>query len=310
MPWIFGRETQEPHAALGIAAAELSRAGNEPSHRMLAWNLLHDDRVSEQRAAEFFRLTGFPSKPDQVIPALNKYSDHLDAAAPEATYLAPSNANNIIPKSWRPKFALAHVLNLSKVLWSIPHQTPEGVAKTKDRLLSITDRKPVLEDLLHQAFELQCNRPTWAADWSRLSKYSDFVAPDHWNRAVGVWRFRESIQIVLRYEPSRVTQFVRPTQLDAGAYQFHFPSPAGRSPKRGGVAMLLQDLETPPRRRLPLVPEYLHAPIRFSFDDWLKAEELLAAVDDGPSPETIAFRRRHWELLTEAKSPVGPKPEI
>ena len=91
MPFVFGRETSEPHAALAIPAAEL-KASADPIEQAIGINLLFDWRVSEARAAHFYDFTKKPSTGPQLLGALTYYAENCIAVhPPKETYQSAAN---------------------------------------------------------------------------------------------------------------------------------------------------------------------------------------------------------------------------
>jgi len=157
------------------------------------------------------------------------------------------------------------------------------------------------------AFILNGNRPIWVARWTQLRKSLKKVEPSSWNSAVGVFRSRRTLQLVLRYAASGV-RLVRPTQLDIGYYAFHFPSPSTLDKSRGGFAMSLHDygVTRPPE----LISEYIHPPRQFQFADWLSGGAWFGehSGEDLDRVEIGLFRTQHAERLLR-KSAIRGNPD-
>jgi len=307
MAFVFGRETDRPHGALSGPATKLA-ASSEPLLRAIGTNLLYDRRVSEDRADHFFAFTGKPSSAPALRDALDLYvKEWIAVEKPELTYLAPDNSENILTNN--EKFDLAHVLNLSALCYRLSAD-PKVPAVDRSRLQNAykeflpfvadhTAKPDKLEELLNDvmgwAHRLNGNRPVWGARWTQLKGYLQREQADTWNSAVGVFRTRQTLQLVLRYS-ARGAQLARPTQIDIGQYAYHFPSPPGLDKKHGGFAMCLQDLGM---SRRGIVSEYIHPPRQFCCAEWKRAGawcgEHAGTLED--LADIGLFRTQHLERL-------------
>ncbi len=285
MSRIFGRESTHSLEDLARLASEML-ADDEESNRAIGWNLIHDDRVSEARAEHFFEVTNRPGSIDELKQALVDYVEEWVSRQPFETYLSHRNAKNFVRFSRPPSFDLGHVLNVSRLVhqittepidssWNLDESLLKGAEDILSTAATVGAAAPLVNELLRAEWRLRGNRPTWAGSWDLLEKSIDAAVPSSWNAAVGLWRRRNAYQIAIRYPVSAVGQLVRPTQLDIGFFQYHFPSPGKLTPEKGGFAM---DLRLIPRPFPDLVSEFIHVPIRFDHQHWL-ATGLRGRVD-------------------------------
>jgi hypothetical protein len=280
MPFVFGRETSRPYGALGDAARELMGSA-EVLDQAVGRNVLFDARVSEERAEHFFEFMKRPRTGPDLAYALEQYvKTWIESARPEETYLSPGNVGNIL--DGKAGFQLSHVLNVSSLLRRIRHSDTlsETVRAEFDAAPGIVDRylaapgvittelRDLVARLLPIGATLNGNRPLWGAKWTQFRRHLERTAPDTWNAAVGVYRDRPTVQLVLRYS-ARGIRLVRPTVLDIGRYAYHFPSPPSLDKAHGGFAMALRSYEN--RRHPGLVSEYIHAPRVFQVKEWERA---------------------------------------
>jgi hypothetical protein len=126
---------------------------------------------------------------------------------------------------------------------------------------------------------------TWAATWNSLQPFlSD--RPDAWLQAVGVPKQEARWVAVIRYPASR-TKVFKPTQIDAGWFTAHFPTPP--EVHCGHTMHLTHPVEPP-----SLVAEYIHQQIDFRVDDWAG----FVGPTSGPvHAKLLESRENHWNLL-------------
>lgn len=97
---------------------------------------------------------------------------------------------------------------------------------------------------------------------------------------------------------------VRPTQLDIGAFEYHFPSPSAAPAELGGFCMLLRELEASEAFR-PLVPEFIHPPFQFTSKDWFRAGAWLDQVPGMKAGPVRQHRSNHLDRLKRRLSQAG-----
>lgn len=274
----------------------------EPSLQAIGWNLLADHRVSEERAEHFFVVTGEPSTVANLKRALDDYHRDWVCRRPDETYLSQSrNGRNFVRKSSLPKGTeLANALNVSGWVYRLRTKDPRIGIKLESRLKDLAGPSPpadAVEAFLMELFAAinsrRDGRPMWAARWKELVKSIDDGSCRTWNEAVGAWRRRDSWQVVLRYPLAAVPTLVRPTQLDSGYYEYHFPSPPFPRPTRGGFTMALRELAV----GAALVSEWIHPPIDLHIDHWIAGGRLWGVIEDETSDSLWFCRSQHRARL-------------
>lgn len=191
--YVFGRNSSAPHARLGELATECTKAA-EPSLEAIGWNLLADHRVSEERGAHFFDVTGKPSTIDELKKAIVDYHKDWVCQSPEETYLSRSrNGKNFVPKSSLPKGTeLANVLNVSGWVYRLRAKDPALGSRLESLLRNLAGPSPPadgIEAFLTELFAAinsrRDGRPMWAARWREFVKSIDDGTCRTWNEAVG-----------------------------------------------------------------------------------------------------------------------------
>ena len=299
MPFVFGRETSEPHGELARLIDELL-ASISSADQAIGWNLKFDDRVSEERAAHFYQFMDRPATVDGLKNCLQQYVKFIEDNNPLDSYLNSHNQINIVNQVRR--FTAAHVYNVSAAAYRVNTQTSKdfsGVESMIEQFLRAPARNEnsiasYLNELFLEDYKLRKNRPVWITQWSNLKKHFIPLDPDALNSAVGLSRAQRSLQLVLCY-PAQDLQLVRPTQLDIGFFQNHFPSPAVLPANLGGFTMSLRNLKG---KGLPLLPEFLHPPRNFTIEDWSKSEFCWSLHPGSTADEHVDFyRQQHLERL-------------
>ena len=291
--------------------AEACTRDPEQSIRAIGWNLLRDHRVSDARAEHFLEVTRQPTTASDLKRALGDYHYNWVCRQPAETYLsrARNSLNFVADGDLSMNMPLATVINVSGWIAQLRDTVRDG-----PRLEQIFDEVAVvgtptrrIADFLSALFAVvnvaRDQRPVWAARLSRFRRAIDRARPATWNAAVGVWRRQGSWQAVVTYPRRSVQEVIRPTQLDAGFYQFHFPSPPVVATASGGITMAICDMTD----RMPLVPEWIHPPIDFDADHWLAAGGLFGEVPDALDVTRLGeHRRSHGGRLTKWLDGLGP----
>lgn len=103
--------------------------------------------------------------------------------------------------------------------------------------------------------------PVWAVWWADFEPYVDESA-HRWLDLLGMRNAHTEANprwlIALKYPLASVAPLVRPTQIDADWFPFHFPSPSTAAAEKGGHPM---DLTMPPPNTT-LLCEFIHQQIR------------------------------------------------
>jgi len=319
---IFGRITDRPYGEMGAVAGQLL-SGPLEGNRAVAHNLIHDHRVSEERASHFFDLVSQePVDGARLQVALEDYLKDRVRPDPTGTFLdRGKNGDNFITEDPDDN-SLAHVLDLSGLTtvlrWGARRGMLAGFA-SGDR---VTD--PEIEDFLGRRLageaaqreatvsailavlracrtELPWN-PSWVTAWTHFEG-SVTTEPESWAEAVGMARATPARWlIVLRYQTEEVGQLVRPTQLDAGWYSFHFPSPPYAPTRMGGHPMSLRDGQPMPDP-VVLLPEYILEQIEPRLEHWVAGGRRCDITRRTIGTRLKEYRDRHYGVLARAYGP-------
>jgi len=139
--------------------------------------------------------------------------------------------------------------------------------------------------------------PFWVTVWDSWQQRVGKSADD-WCASVGLCKDSPAWVAVVRY-PVRRVQLIRPTQLEAGWYGRHFPTPPDCSLGEGGrVVDGHPHIFSRPGYQ-PL-KEYLHPPIPLFVEDWIVT--LLPCLQTTQPIGQVPFLERdrigHWNGLT------------
>jgi hypothetical protein len=312
---LFGRAASADLADLAALASGLEDAGNDHD-RAAAVNFIHDGRVSENRAASFRQWSRQSGNAANLVLAAEEYLRQQVHKAPGATFLHEDNGGNIIGSA-NGRLAddeplatvldlsgLAEVLRAGRLAGLTELQALPAAAILTDEQINrfYTDRlrnpdpeiRDRFVDAILQAVYLSERHPTWAARWDGFMSRID-VAPESWLEATGIPRATYPRWIlVLRYTAGEARPLVRPTQLEAGWFGFHFPSPPAGSAGAGGHAMSLGERDD--NLRLAVLPEFIHARVRFRLQHW-KASGRMCGVTTrivGLGGRLGAYRAAHY----------------
>ena len=323
---LFGRLASADLADLAALAAGLVSTGNDHD-RAAAINFIHDRRVSETRAEHFGQWCRESGNAADLVLAAEEYLREQVHKDPNATFLHGDNGDNIVePVNESIAFdePLATVLDLTGLagvlragrLAGLPDlQTLPAAASVTDEQINqfyedrLRNPDPEVRDrtvdaILHAVY-LSERHPTWAARWDGFMDRID-ASPESWLEAVGIPRatFPRWI-LALRYTADEAQQLVRPTQLEAGWFGYHFPSPPAGSADAGGHAMSFGERDG--NLRLPILPEFVHARVWFRFRHWKAAGRMCGVTRRvvGPVDRLAAYRADHYEdLVAEYGSEV------
>jgi hypothetical protein len=182
------------------------------------------------------------------------------------------------------------------------------------RLGDPSQREPFLEVIfkamaLYRKKKEECIQPTWAAEWDSLKPLLIPNKPLSWLQAVGVPRDSPVWLAVLCYPLKNALREIttyRPTQLDAGWYAHHFPSPPQAPLEKGGHTMFLnaddgREVAPPP------VSEYVHEQVDFDIEDWTAGGSL---VDFTGGPTKGALDRQRGRHLTLLETVYGKEVSV
>jgi hypothetical protein len=317
MTVVFGRSTATPHP-YDSALNEWLELGPE-DRRIMACNIRHDHRVGEELERDFDRWGIHPRSAPELQATIANYHWDRVRTAEEPDYLSEeknghnflsglSSGGHIIGKFIR----LARVLDLNGLYevyrWAKDESIrefldiPSDPLDVSDWLNDRLDGLPagrveafiaaVLGALSRSRREMR-HQPTWATAWAAMEPKLD-DGPTRWAEAVGIptpdtgrWL------IVLSYTVGEAGAVLRPTQLQAGWYAYHFPSPPEAPQHVGGHPMDL----TGPGPADDLLPEYIHQPIDHSISHWVVAGRRCERLESPTSSEFLLQRSNHHSLL-------------
>jgi len=146
-------------------------------------------------------------------------------------------------------------------------------------------------------------QPSWCTTWADFEPFLKDGA-HRWAELVGLSGYRSTTPhwiIVLKYRVRDAGMVCRPTQLDAGWSECHFPSPPCAEPRRGGHAM---DLAATTAFG-GLLPEYIHAGIPHPIDHFDDAGALCKTWQP-PGPGGLEARRSAHHARLAAEYGLGP----
>jgi hypothetical protein len=326
---LFGRQPSHDMIPLSRLARQMANSEDEKT-RAIGLNLLYDHRVGEERARAFWNLANgaiTAGDPVRLIDALQGYRREWIARLPGDTFEHPTqNKQNHIfdlaPETGvDPDLELAHVCNVTQKLMYIrdpdvrrqvaglgfgnrAFESPAAVSAVLDPLRGDAVRKRRFAERFLELLDVNRGaspwHPIWAAGWRELEQVMDPAKPESWLESVGLVCPNESQWIlVLRYHAGDARKLYRPTQLEAGGYAWHFPSPICEAPPlRGGHPMNLGSARTPGGSR-GLLSEFVHAEIRFTPEHWVNAGSLLEPTSEVTPGFLMEQRRIHYLQLCE-----------
>ena len=147
-------------------------------------------------------------------------------------------------------------------------------------------------------------QPTWVTTWEAFESLAQGEAdnPSRWLEIVGAYKvgFPRWV-VVLCYTAGEAGDLVRPTQLDAGWFPHHFPSPPQAPVETGGHPMDLGAPTGDPRLLSEFIHQQIEHPVKHLTDMIGRVTEL------SPSPLGIQ-RTAHHDLLSREYTVAGWMP--
>ena len=311
--------------------------GSSPEDRAMVRNLVCEHRVPDGRLNQFASPHESLTDIREFERALTTYyHQHVRPARKDASgkrsipaYARPENRTNAVRLA--PDAMLATVINLTwlgrvylaavsdfkmKEFQRFAITKADDYAQINDQLSARVKDEAFLDAIFRALASYRRSRlndrirHTWAAEWKSLQPFLDPARPARWLRAAGVHTEHPSWLAVVRYPSHRGRRMrplplFRPTQLEAGWYAHHFPSPPQAKLKAGGHTMFLRPQRHPQHDRYGLVSEYVHEQIDFTLDHWHAAGSLIEIA--GASGGSIEDQREaHWRLL-QSDAHYGPE---
>lgn len=324
MPPVFGRYFPDPHPYDDALTAMRASTADE---KAVAINLMHDHRVSQERERAFDAFVKHPCTAFGLRKALKDYFEKKvrQRELPHYVY-RDVNAHNLLnghPGTRpliKPDTKLVRVLDLNGLKrvfnwaqiegdrrgkyprrWGLtfsrfpPDMNDGKVMDFLDEKMgrSVEDFVSTILDVLyvHGKLEKKPYQPAWATAWAAFKDYVN-EGPDRWLQVLGMDKPSPCWVILLRYTVREAGTLARPTQLDGGWYQFHFPSPPAAPLSIGGHTMDLRASAD------GLLPEYVHKHIRHLPEHWTVLAPTNYGRTTAPPLPTLADQRKiHHHLL-------------
>jgi hypothetical protein len=309
-----------PDRASRLCNDILSSSSPDVNARSVAWDLLHDHRISARRVAHWEDLAS-GALDASLEAALRTYFDVI-CKRPLETYASNVNASNIphlgdfaLPGAGK---MLVQVLDLTNkrcmAIWEfgkdlglaalrgLDLSKPDALAADLDLRLSkqSLDAQVPLMDAFFTAQRLHLEAgnsqgPVWVALWDGWRARIELHQPESWAGAVGLSKeISNRCFAVLKYPVRRAGSLIRPTQLEASWYGRHFPSPPVCALATGGRVV-----QGEPANIVRPLAEYIHAPVPWSVQDWLLSEIPVRSTRTPVGPISVLRmdREAHWGAL-------------
>ena len=330
---IFGKQ-RTGHRLEAPLQELLSRPPADPD-RIVGLNLMHDGRVTrvEERALiAYYDAEGGGGGRD-LLNGLGQYFTHevRTRAVPRFAQAALNDANILVGRAngydeVDGAFPLGRILDVSGLVrvfrWAKEQSLP-GFTGMPDAW----DDDPVYwqwldvqmdgggtraEPFLKRAFEAmrayrlppdpQPFQPSWVTAWDDLEVVVETEPPQRWLEVLGVARpVAPRWLIALRYPAAHAGTVARPTQVSAGYYAYHFPSPPPVPLSLGGHPA---DLDPVAGAGFGLVPEYIHEEIELNLDHFRAAGSRCAKMEDPTALDLSRQRLGHHAVLANSYGPV------
>ena len=328
-PPLFGRSEANPYR--DILDAWWGLTDDELAYAAMARNLAFDHRVSKERAEKFDRHGNRPRTSDALRGVIDHYFEKCVRTREMPDYLLRRfNRDNIVIGAGEklPAFSkdlkLVRVLDLTGLqpLFMWANQPRKRKKQWRALLTSLLDKrsgdwdsrlsdqltgKPsgqieefieTVLDMLNTSRRDVPYQPTWATMWSDFEHHV-MHGPDRWLQVLGMAKPPGRWLVLLRYTVREAGTLVRPTQLDVGWQEYHFPSPPDAPLEVGGHPMDLRAL----RRAKPLRREFIHKQIDHPLRHWTDTGGELGRTIV-PNTEGLDRQRiAHYELLKRVYGP-------
>lgn len=340
MALVFGRNGSGAHP-LAQSLAKL-QASTDEGRRAMAYNLMHDHRVSEAREAAFLSYIARQKLSTTEIGDIVKaYHRERVREARHPDFLEPAiNGENFRSGPHAGPLAVNSNLEVGRVLvlnglwtacrWATrehPARYPalgtvpgEGLEFRKRVQEWLTEKlstsagqrtsfvQAALKAAWHHHLEIAPYQPAWVAPWEDLKTHLEHPSkPRRWLEVMGAHKQAPCWIIVLRYQVREVGQLLRPTQLEAGWFAYHFPSPPAQYLiSTGGHPM---DLSIPCEAD-GVLQEYVHDQIRHPIEHWHEAGSFCEPMETPPPEELALQRQRHHQALCEHYSAAHVLPYL
>ena len=335
----FGSNSSGICANLGLICEEiLTEASFGPNDRTFAWNLLHDGRVNPEWADYWYRQYGKPISPAGLRNSLINYHNDLREKPSSYAELGRRGGNSVrinMHDAPAENDSLVHVLDLwspgARQIWNHARVMEMPIlAEAADLGLDRPSPPPIITNALEsgtvngqraimtsffRAFEdyfashpVPRLNPYWVARWDPWRKCVNGSAAD-WCESVGLSKKRTQTptwMAVVRYPVRRASRLFCPTQLEAGWYGRHFPTPPECRCHHGGRVVEGRPSVFSDPSRFAL-QEYIHEAIPLYLSDWLAAGFPVRPTTGLVGREELLERDRsaHWGTLTREFPDTG-----
>lgn len=326
---VFGRMIPDPHP-YDVALNDWLSSGDS-TWQSMARNVMHDHRVSKQRADSFNRYVDHPCTSAGLNRAIFNYfkreirhevlPHYLNRTINEENFLTSRGLLPLIHKDVK----LVRVLDLTGLrlviqwgnetirrkrsweptLLNLPTSlTDQDVTKWLDEEIGNGSSSQVertvetILDIMNSYSREEPYQPIWATTWAAFEPYVD-DGPERWLQLLGIPSLPPRWLILLSYTVAEVGTLVRPTILDADWNGYHFPSPPQASLASGGHPM---DLRIIPKATTP-IPEYIHKQIPHKLAHWTDLGGKIGRSSVPDSTALVDQRTAHLELLTKSYGP-------
>jgi len=316
-----------PERVIRLCDDLLETSRDDDNARGVSWNLKHEHRISDERGNHWAELMAGPLN-RSLEAALRAYGD-LAAETPFETYLhrwlnranIPHPADADVPE---PGDMLAHVLDLtsrrSMDIWRLGKdkdvsdllrdrcdvRSADTLAPFLARHLS--DKSTGAQLPIMRAFfsayrlyveERRPHGPVWAALWEKWFERINRLRAESWGCAMGLCKPQPPHWLViLKYPVDLAGTLVRPTQLEAGYFGRHFPTPPCAGTGNGGRIVHGRNGQsnTNPTKALR---EFVHLPMRWTEHEWIASRlpVIETAVVVGGVNQLRLDREGHWTDL-------------
>ena len=307
-----------PDTINGAIQSYLQASPGDHSAAAIVENFRLDHRVSEARAAEWLSLHPVSQAID-FPDAVKKYSDRVrDGRA----FLDDTNESNAV-FGWNSSNLLAakeelvtclDLTGLHEVLRQpmgeltgdyFDHYPRTVVDESEDAVWDWHNQATSADAQLHAEQILKRLRahvasgyprhPVWVSRWERVRGALSQDRPDQWLALLGMSRYFRPRRwlMLLKYQVQQTGTLVRPTVLDSGWYDYHYPSPPQAALQAGGHPMNLCDRITSP------IPEFIHEQsahlldVSYWMPGWLGSTPPTVVVND-----LKQLRERHRRVLS------------
>lgn len=318
---VFGRDSRTPHPYASALHEWL--ASSDYHYRALARNVMHDHRVSARREQIFESSMAYPRTARELEKAIVTYFETRVRTRPLPDYVfAGFNFDNFVTNAaahlqlihrdvslvrvlditglhtvfqWaknrlHPVFAVYPTAWNEVITWLDAHIGPPNDVGQIDQFI-----ETILE-VLNSYRLVQPFQPTWATAWAGFERFAT-ENPDVWAECLGMKKTTAPRWLILlRYTVREAGTIARPSQLDAGWYSYHFPSPPQAPLASGGHPM---DLRAP-ADRVGLLPEFIHKQISHSIEHFRRAGSRMGRTTSVNNNALNIQREYHLELLTKS----------